>query len=829
MWPVGPGARTGDADFVDAYYHIGADSDALDGGTAEAAYVRPALLTGGDFELEARVQGVRIDIGADERTQKPGFLFEPTTRSATIDAGATITYEHWLTNTGDFVDSYTLTMTNQVIPDSDPTWSWRFYPDAITDLGIGESVTVTVVITGGAPGYVNVTTIEAGSASGLSASVEDTTTISQTARVDIEQSSAQTGLPGELVTYTHTLTNTGDGIDQFELTATAVPTDWLVSLIPAQTPFLAPFETMPFTVTVLIPADALSSTQHVVTVTAVAADPFASDTLTDTTTVGLVSGLTLVPDYTRAVQDGTSTIYTHTLTSGSNIIDSITLDVTGSLPGWGVAVEPTPVTLNPFESRVVSVTVTVPPNTGGLTHVANVTATSSLPEITASATDTTTVPVETGLLFTPDYTRTLNAGSTTVYTHTLTNQGNLTDTFDLTYNTTRGWLDSITPGPLDVAPGASVPVTAVVSIPLGTSPATEDILVITATNRITTAAASGSVTDTTRVIQRHELDFYPDRTGTADAGTTVVYTHTLENLGDAVDTFGLSYSGAPNWPLTLPPTPITLDPLASTTVFVTLTVPAGASGLTNVTHITATSIISPAFSAVVTDTTTVSGTAADLGVDIEPDNFAVGALNETLTFTHTVTNTGSGPDDIGLSVVSGWAATIDPAQVTLASGASAPVTVTVTIPGTANPGEEDNALVTAVSLSDPTISDTVTDTSTSGPDPRPPVLPGSGADGECRHNGRLQPHPAQHRRRARYLRHHAQQRQRLDGHRRFAHHPGRQRADDCVCDVDGPGGHRRPGGRDAGHRQLHHQPGLQRHGDRYDHRLRRCAYGRSAD
>jgi uncharacterized membrane protein len=339
-----------------------------------------------------------------------------------------------------------------------------------------------------------------------------------------------------------------------------------------------------------------------------------------------------------------------------------------------------------------------------------VTATSSLLAITASATDTTTVPVETGLLFTPDYTRTLNAGSTTVYTHTLTNQGNLTDTFDLTYNTTRGWLDSITPGPLDVAPGASVPVTAVVSIPLGTLPATEDILVITATNRITTAAASGSVTDTTRVIQRHELDFYPDRTGTADAGTTVVYTHTLENLGDAVDTFGLSYSGAPNWPLTLPPTPITLDPLASTTVFVTLTVPAGASGLTNVTHITATSIISPAFSAVVTDTTTVSGTAATLRVDIEPDNFAVGALNETLTFTHTVTNTGSGPDDIGLSVVSGWMATIDPAQVTLASGASAPVTVTVTIPGTANPGEEDNALVTAVSLSDPTISDTVTDT-----------------------------------------------------------------------------------------------------------------------
>ncbi len=706
---LGVGARSGDADFIDATYHIGPNSDALDQGTTSSAYLRPEILTSGDFDLEERVQGATIDIGADERTQKPGFVFVPPSRAAVIDAGQTITYQHWLTNTGDFVDSYTLTMTNQVIPAGDATWSRHFYPDTITNLGLGEAVTVTVVITGGQPGFQDITTIEAVSASGLSRSVVDTTTISQTAGVEIAPSDAQIGLPGQWVTYSHTLTNTGNGVDQFELMATAVPTSWITAVSPTQTGSLPSLATMPFTVTVFVPADALSSTHHVLTVTAVATNPDASDTLTDTTTVGLVSGLTLAPDWTRSVPDGQSTVYSHTLTSGSNVTDTVNLTVVGSLPGWGEMVEPTAVTLSPFESRIISVTVTTPPNSGGLTHVAQVTATSSLPALSASATDTTTVPVETGLLFTPNHSRIVNAGATQVYTHTLTNQGNLTDTFALTSNSSQGWLDSLTPDPLVVAPGTSVPVTAVVSVPLGATPATEDILTITATSQSDTAT-TGTVTDTTRVAQRHELAFFPDRSGVADAGTMKVYTHTLENLGDGVDSFILSASGAPNWPLTLPPTPITLNSRQSTTVMVTLTVPSGASGLTNVSHITATSTISPAFSAMVTDTTQVSGTVAVLGVDIEPDGFRVAQPGQTVTHYHTVTNTGSGPDDIGLSLVSGWAAAIEPAQVTLASGASAPVTVTVTIPAGAGPGEEDVALVTAVSLSDPGVNDSVTDT-----------------------------------------------------------------------------------------------------------------------
>ena len=686
-------------------YHIQSTSPAKDTGTPTVTISQSV-----DIDLESRIMGPGIDIGADERTQKPGFVFAPAVLSATIDSGTVITYNHQITNTGDFTDSYSLSLISQIMPPGDGSWAYSFSPPTITDLESMGSVAVTLVVTGGQPGFAQIATITADSLSGLSRSVVDTTTISQTAGVDIEQSSAQIGLPGELITYAHTLTNTGNGIDQFELTTTAVPTDWLVTITPTQTGFLAPLETLPFTVTVLIPADAISSTQHQVEVTAVATEPDASDTLTDTTTVGLVSGLTLVPDYDRFVPDGIPTIYTHTLTSGSNITDTVNLTVTGSLP-WDVAIEPTPVTLNPFESRIVSMTVTVPPNTGGLIHVAQITATSSLPGITASATDTTTVDVETGILFTPSYTRVVNADTTEVYTHTLTNQGNTTDTFALSESSTQGWLVSMTASLVEVAPGASVPITAVVTVPFGTLPATEDILTLTATSQ-NDNTTTGLVTDTTRVIQRHELAFYPDRTDVADAGTTKVYTHTLENLGDGIDTFDLTASGTPNWLITLSQTPITLDPLESTTVVVTLTIPSGASGLTNISHITATSTISPAFSAMVTDTTTISGSPAILGVLIEPDRMAIGNLNDTLTYYHVVTNTGDTTDDIGLSIASGWTAIVTPTQIlNMPAGASAPVTVTVTIPAVAAPGEEDLAVVTAVSLSEPSASDTVTDTS----------------------------------------------------------------------------------------------------------------------
>ncbi|MCA9925620.1 MAG: hypothetical protein KC421_24785, partial [Anaerolineales bacterium] len=367
---TGTNSLTGDPLFDDMIYHISANSPAKDSGSSD--WLASA---GIDFELDARPQGGTVDVGADERIQHPGFLFEPVNQTVTINAGERFTYTHWLTNTGDAADSYSLVMVNQSIPASGG-FTYALTPTTTPVISQGDSITVTLVITGGLPGYVDQTVITATSASLISKSVMDTTTISQTALVDIEASEAGVGFPGQAISYTHLLTNTGDGIDSFTIvpiTTTAVPTGWLVTVIPTQTGFLDPGENIPFTVTVNVPPGTVSGTVHMVGIEAFATDPFASDLLTDTTTVGPAYGLTLTPDNSSTVLDNSQVVYTHTLQNSGNLTDSVQLSFS-SVPGWPVAVQPISVTLQPLAVRTIAVTVTVPANTGGMTHTAVITA-----------------------------------------------------------------------------------------------------------------------------------------------------------------------------------------------------------------------------------------------------------------------------------------------------------------------------------------------------------------------------------------------------------------------------------------------------------------------
>jgi uncharacterized membrane protein len=703
-----PGANSivGDPAFEDAYYHIGASSWAKDAG-----YSGVSIAAGVDFELEDRVQGAEIDMGADERLQRPAFVFEPITQTVTIDPGAVHTFTHHITNTGDSIDSYALAMNNQVTPAGDTGWDYALSPENIINLAQGDTVTVTLVITGGHPGYFDTTIITATSASGPVHSVVDTTHISQTAGVDIDPSRSGSGLPGTQVVYTHTLTNTGDGPDIFSLipiTLTAVPPNWIVTVMPTQTDYVRPGETTPFTTTVSIPADAWSGAQHWVEIEAIAASNTAvTDTLAVTTTVDAVYGLALVPDNEATVPDDTNVVYTHTLSNLGNITDTITLTTTSS-PDWNLDFMPQTVNLPPFATTTVWVTVTVPAGTGGLTHLATITATSST-GITATAVNTTTVAELPGVLIEPDYDRSVDAGTTVTYAHTVTNTGNVTDTFTLMAGSSLGWLDSFTAGPLNLAPGASAAVYVTVTVPAGATPGMADTTMITATSVLNTAVANSAI-DITRVRQEHGLAFSPDHTGSTYEGSQISYTHTLTNTGNGVDTFAITTSSSQGWAVTAAPLSLSLNPGEAQPVVVTLTVPTGTGGSVDVMEVTATSVISNAFSATAVNTT-MSVISATRGVLLEPNNNSTGLPGDTIIYTHRLTNTGTVTDSYSLAAVSDqvWTAAVDPPNVALAAGASAPVTVTVTIPGGAANGQIDTTTVTAVSDTDPTVSDQAQD------------------------------------------------------------------------------------------------------------------------
>lgn len=690
--------------FADTLYHLGSGSQAIDAGTT-------AVTQGPDMDGEPRLQGIGIDIGADELTQVATFAFTPVFQSALISSGDQYTYTHILTNTGDFADSYTLAMGHNTTGGTG--WGYSLDPLTTNVLDPGESIQVTLVITGANPGYVDTTVITATStASNLSLVVTDETTISQVAGVNIEPPRMGDGLAGGTVQYTHLVTNTGDGPDSFNLTvASATPPGWVITINPTNTGVLLPGDAAAITVTLQIPLN-VTVTLHTATIQAASVvNPAVTDSVVDTTNIYLAGAL-LEPDHFQVVDPGTVITYNHTLTNTGNVSDTIVLTYTSSL-GWLVSVDPMSATLEPGEGTAIVVVVSVPVAAApGTQDDSIITARSTFnPLITDTATDNTRVTQDHGLTFTPDLTQTVPANTVVVYTHILTNTGNGPDTFAITATSNQGW-NVQTPANLTLNEGASATVLVTLTVPT-TGPVT-DTMQVTATSVIS-PAYNATVTDTTIVtgpVPIAGVNIEADQIGSGVAGTQVVYQHTITNTGNIPDTFSLTYDSSLNWTVTIVPDSIPLDAGESTTVQVTVNIPGGtASGTADVTTVTATSTFNPTVSDAVIDTTTVNASGG-AGVLIEPDNTGADIAGTTVLYQHTITNTGANADTFTLTIASseGWTVDVGPDNVALDSGETGTVAVTVTIPAGATSGISDITTVTATSSTNPNISDIATDT-----------------------------------------------------------------------------------------------------------------------
>ncbi len=101
--------------------------------------------------------------------------------------------------------------------------------------------------------------------------------------------------------------------------------------------------------------------------------------------------------------------------------------------------------------------------------------------------------------------------------------------------------------------------------------------------------------------------FTPDRSSAPDRGATVVYTHTLVNIGSVTDTYVFNWSSTQAWTTVQATTPIILSAGQSNVVTVTVNIPnsPGVVGQRDTTIITATSQISPTMHTTTTDITMV--------------------------------------------------------------------------------------------------------------------------------------------------------------------------------------------------------------------------------
>jgi uncharacterized membrane protein len=374
-------------------------------------------------------------------------------------------------------------------------------------------------------------------------------------------------------------------------------------------------------------------------------------------------------------------------------------------------VSPTlPITLPPAGQQAVWVTVTVPADAlSGTVDTTIITATSQAdPDISAHATDTTIVNHAPGVALAPDRSGSADPGTFITYTHTLTNAGNYTDTFMLTHTSSQGWAQVSPTLPTILPPGGQQAVWVTVTVPADAAGGAVDATVITAASQAEPDVFAHA-TDTTTVNPISGVILAPDHSSSADPGTSIIYPHTLTNVGNYSDTFVLTHTSSQGWAQVSPTQPIMLLPGGQQAVWVTVAVPADAlSGTVDITVVTATSQIDPDVVAHATDTTTVNHVP---GVALVPDHSSIADLGMSITYTHTLANAGNGADTFALSHASsqGWAVAYD-TPVALAAGQATMLLITVTVPADAISGTVDTTILTATSQVDTGVSASVVDT-----------------------------------------------------------------------------------------------------------------------
>jgi uncharacterized repeat protein (TIGR01451 family) len=258
-------------------------------------------------------------------------------------------------------------------------------------------------------------------------------------------------------------------------------------------------------------------------------------------------GLAIAPPRSNNAIPGETITYTHRITNtGSVDLTDLRLQATSTL-SWTTSVSPTgQFTVRAGESLPVDLRLTLPtgsaPNVrAGLEDETGVTVSSTKnPTVTASLTDTTTVLEKFVLAVSPVQRFGTGQPDTTVpYVHTLTNNGNITQTVTLAAATDLGsnWTTETIPISVTLGPGRSSDLTVRVRVPLG---AQSDVTAIT-TVQITTPDPSQNkvVTDTTRVTLEQLATMTPNREGFATAGTTITFEHVVENLSNGTATFKL--------------------------------------------------------------------------------------------------------------------------------------------------------------------------------------------------------------------------------------------------------------------------------------------------
>jgi len=293
-------------------------------------------------------------------------------------------------------------------------------------------------------------------------------------------------------------------------------------------------------------------------------------------------GVGLSPDQANHGSAGQTVAYTLWITNTGHMADDFDLTATGQT--WTTTLSTSLVSLAPSASAVFTASVAIPPGAADQeTDSVNITATSQGDSSkTASAALTTTsvsTPVH-GVALSDDDSLSGPAGGQVIYTLTISNTGNVVDIFDL-LPTGNGWTTTLSSQVVTLAAGGSQEVTITVLIPPGAVDQETDTVNITATSQGESSVTASAVLTTTSVSAPvYGVALSGDDSLSGPTGGQVIYTLTISNTGNVVDTIDLLPTGN-SWTTTLSTQVVTLAAGGSQEVTITVLIPPAAAPLSS--------------------------------------------------------------------------------------------------------------------------------------------------------------------------------------------------------------------------------------------------------
>lgn len=515
--------------------------------------------------------------------------------------------------------------------------------------------------------------------------------------------------PGQSVDYMITVENAGNTEDTIEMTLSGTYSSW--GSLDQYSVFLYPNDTQDIWLTVEIPSDAEGG-DYVIKVTGTSCgDPFEDYDMDFTTTVEpWVYDVNLSSDiYEKSARPGENLIFNITVENLGDIEDTIDLSMSGEKSQWGTLSEES-VTLGISDSVTITLTMNVPSDAQGGDYEIEVCGTSQgdLSEYSEIQLITTVVPYVYDVhLSSDDPNKSAKPGQTMVFNITCENRGDIEDTVNITISEEIMEWCTLADDCFVLGPGEFNTTTVEVDVP--TDAQGGDFYFYVTGSSMGDPAKYHQI----RIIATvnpwvYALDFTSYETAkSAFAGESVTYKMTVENIGELNDTFSLSLSGSyKDWGK-LFPTSVSLVPYSSEEVSLTVDVPDDVSGGDYKIKVKARSQKDTSEFAELVFTTTVIPFVFDY--DLTPENqYSDVALGANAVFEILAENTGNYQETINLELSGAKAewGYLDPANITLSSGAFEFVYLMIYVPLDSQPGNY-YFTVKGTIVEDPYISDSV--------------------------------------------------------------------------------------------------------------------------